>query len=751
MLKIDQELKELYKSDSIEKHLILDFYRPGAAIPFLSLQDASGHIMSESMEIEESLSSSENLDFGSCEASQFKITLIGVEENIKGAELAVYQSLAGLHPAVNLYPGSDVFPSGYIMPLGRYTIQTAELQANQKYRDLVALDFMRKFDVNVIDWYNALPFPMTLKAFRASLCRQIGMTEHVPDYLPNDDMMVEKTIEASELMGRQVLIACEQINGVFGHFDREGILQHVTLQPNYGLYPALELYPAADLFPVMPGQMNNQVYDENIERYLYKTCTFEEHTVQSIEKIQIRQEEGDIGAIYGTGTNCLTVEGNFLVFGKSAAELERIAGNLYGMVNGRQYRPFECELKGLPYLEVGDTERIITEYEDIVTYILKRTLKGIYALKDSHSATGEEIRSVENNINTEIIQLKGKAAILRRNVDEVSANLVDFEAKTETLIKQTAADIRLEVKNFKEGLESEIVQTAGDIRLEVKNVKAGLESSITQTAGDIRLEVNNTKSDLEGQISLKVSKGDVTGQLNSELKITGNSIDLTTGHFTIDAQNLKVDNAGNVAMAGEISADSGKIGNWTISDGKLEGDTGSLRGAVISGGHISGTTIDVADSILQVEDGYGNSKAIVRIGAFVCSDEYGRGIFQSADEMTGMSGDVSKSGGLYLWAGYNGSSDYAFVVNNKNETHVKGSLHVSGSIYLNGSQVTASGGSSSITGTVKKMNIGYDVNGEWGYDWLEIYPKNLPDINKYPEYEGIDYFYLELIPHYKNE
>ena len=97
---------------------------------------------------------------------------------------------------------------------------------------------MSLFDVNVAQWYNNLSFPMTLKEFRSSLCQYVGVTEKVPSYLPNDSILIEKTMSVEELSGRDTLIACEQMNGVFGHFDREGILQHIALQPNYILAPA---------------------------------------------------------------------------------------------------------------------------------------------------------------------------------------------------------------------------------------------------------------------------------------------------------------------------------------------------------------------------------------------------------------------------------------------------------------------------------------------------------------------------------
>lgn len=57
-----------------------------------------------------------------------------------------------------------------------------------------------------------------------------------------------------------------------------------------------------------------------------------------------------------------------------------------------------------------------------------------------------------------------------------------------------------------------------------------------------------------------VQKGDVVNQVNSELKIAGNSIALTTGHFTISAKNMTLDSAGNATFSGDIS---GAKGNFT--------------------------------------------------------------------------------------------------------------------------------------------------------------------------------------------
>lgn len=477
-MQVNDAIKNNYKSDSVAKKLYLDFYRPGREDPILSI-DRDGRILGESLRLTESLSSGENLDFGSCEASQFEVTLLDVETDVAGMIVDVMQLTSGPYPEADLHSDDDLYPGGHFMPLGRFIVQSADRSTNRRQRRLVALDFMTLFDINVIDWYNALKFPMSLREFRASLCDYVGAEESVPVNLPNDNMTVTKTIEAAELMGRDVLIACEQANGAFGHFDREGILQHIVL-----------------------GQISKENCDENMEPYLCISNSYEEYAVRAIDKVQIRQEEGDIGAIYGGGSNCYTIEGNFLLYGKSASELKTIASNIYGSISGRTYVPCELNSKGLPYLEVGNS--IWIEKDGFGTYIINRTLNGISALKDVISATGEEIRSVENNVNTEIIQLKGKSAILRRNVDEVSATVTDLE-------KNTSAQFKL----------------------------------------------------LSDQILLKVDIGKVSNQISvetSQVYIGGNRL-------VVDSTNFKLTAKGDAVFSGKVTGATIRAGlNWDASD-----------------------------------------------------------------------------------------------------------------------------------------------------------------------------------------
>lgn len=77
-------------------------------------------------------------------------------------------------------------------------------------------------------------------------------------------------------------------------------------------------------------------------------------------------------------------------------------------------------------------------------------------------------------------------------------------------------------------------------------------------------------------------------------------------------------------------------------------------------GTISGVTIDIARGN---EVGLYCDGETFRFGDFEVNTDYGRQVLESTDEMTGMGGEPDDDGGLYLWAGYRGENDYAFVVN----------------------------------------------------------------------------------------
>lgn len=103
----------------------------------------------------------------------------------------------------------------------------------------------------------------------------------------------------------------------------------------------------------------------------------------------------------------------------------------------------------------------------------------------------------------------------------------------------------------------------------------------------LKVESGNKATDWSPAPEDQVAVGDVVNQVNSELKIDGNSIALTTGHFTISAKNLTLDSIGNATFSGTVKAAT--IEGGTITGTTIEG--GTIKGTTIEGGTIKGVTI----------------------------------------------------------------------------------------------------------------------------------------------------------------
>ena len=480
---VNYQYAELFKKDSIDKQLTIETDDKTTKITNVELHQ-------EQFELTESICSESELTIGSCEAAVLKFTVSNIFLPMKDKMITV----------------KTVIDNNTANPfqIGRYKVYSDTPTADRTKHDIVAYD--RLYDVinaDVAEWYNALlpekDSTTTMKAFRDSFFGYFGI-EQADAQLVNDDMKVEKTVEPEELSGATVLNCICEINGCFGHIGRDSKFHYIYLEQEIqGLYPRNNLYPADDLYPREPRSTR-------ISKSLYISAQYEDFLVKTIDKLQIRKEEDDIGVIVGSGTNAYVIQDNFLVYGKGSEELTGIANNIYGKIRGIIYRPFSADCKGNPCIEVGDAVRLPTKYEIIESYVLKRTLKGIQALRDNYEATGEEYRSTQaNSVHKSIIQLKGKTNVLTRTIEETNSKITDVESGLSSEIKQTATDIRTEVKNTADGLSSSIEQTANSIRSEVSDSVNNLSSSIQQNAESIATEVKRA-NEAEGNLSTKITQ-----------------------------------------------------------------------------------------------------------------------------------------------------------------------------------------------------------------------------------------------------
>lgn len=561
---VDYAYAHLFEEDNVEKQWIID-YGDGLI--------TNENLDTQSIELTESLCSESELKFGCCESSRLKFKCSDVAVSLTGKWITA----------------SIVLDSHEDAPfvVGTYKVESDKLTADRMHREVVAYDAMRDIiNSSMIEWYNSV-FPsgnerVPMHSFRQKFADHFGLEQAgavgnvledgtLSLDLVNDRVYLSKTIQVGEgtetdngteqvsilkessLSGLDVISAICEINGCFCHINRKGELEYVYLkQDTMGLYPSETLYPGhapdylpqaktLNLYPQEPDSFE-------IKRSCCASCKYEDYLVKPITKLQIRQNEDDVGCVYPEGEiskddNCYIIEDNFLVYGKGAEELAQIAANIFRKITDIIYRPFSAEVRGNPCVETGDAIRISTKYDIIESYVLNRTMKGGHGLMGSISSQGaERYAEKASSVSRSIIQLKGKTNTLIRNVDETRSELESFEVD---------ANGKIDV------LSSSITQTAERIELEVTERKDGqedLSSRISQTIDTIDLSVENEDKQAGIKITLK-KEGDETPTTKEAV----GKIDLT-GLVTF----------GNLEKRGETTIDGGNIKTDSIDASKIK-------------------------------------------------------------------------------------------------------------------------------------------------------------------------------------
>lgn len=631
MIEYSDKQKEIIRNYNSKKNLTIKFLDDD------SFENINGdRIYWESLNLIESLCDSDNLIFGSCESSEMQIQVADVPLDIKNHEIQL-----------------DLTVDDILVPLGIFFIADVEKATDRRYKKLKCYDRMYYMQIDVIEWYNTI-FPtvettMTLKQFRDSFFEWMGL-EQEDTNLVNDNIIIRKTIDGTELSGMDVIKAICEINGAFGHFNRNGIFQYVYLENN-AVYPSETLYPRDDLYP------GGGKLEEITNAYYIPPSEQGDYVVRSINKLQVRQEDGDIGAIVTSKqytkeeNNSYIINSNFLVYGNSAEELNNIAENLSTKIFGITYTPNSTNTVAMPYMEVGDSFSVRSSKTPFTSYILKRTLSGIQGMRDLWEAKGDEFQpEIVSESNKEIIQLRSRVNILTRTVDEnkleiskVETNLKDNYSTTSEMmsaIDQSAENIEVSVsskyetktnasKNYS-ALSSSISLNSERISLKVS--KDSIISEINQSSESVTINANKinlkgyvTASDLSGNGTTTINGANITtGQISAEriasgsFTITGGSIRVTTSNN--DQNYIELNNGIGkatykphlVRIEKNDSSEFGSFGYWGCSSTFIDG--GTTYSSLLSSGGISFSLNGSQKLIIRArEDGYVNLLSSVGI------------------------------------------------------------------------------------------------------------------------------------------
>lgn len=566
MLNVSDALKQIYRRNMQPLSTVKANIQGKIAFGDLGVTVGNDRIVKDTFRLTEMISDGGDLDFGSTNASVVEFTVADVLEDLNGQRFTITQTVNGT----------------YTVPLGTFTVDSCKRQDDLRFKDVVAYDDMQKFNRNVAEWYNGLQFPITVKNMRHSLCNFCGVSyESVT--LVNDSVKVYKTIDSTELNGKEVLRAIAEVNGTFAHINRYAKLTFIGLD-SFALYPSETLYPADDLYPL---DVTEIVEKEGENAIAYISSKYEDYAVTPIDGVIVQDDENaSTGLTVGTASNPYILANNMLIVGKSTSELTTIANNLLSNIGKALYTPHDTESIGLPYVEVGDTI-LNANSADKELFIAKRVLTGFSSVIDNFSADGNPTRQNNNTVDsTEIRKLKGVTTKIIKEVDRVGVEIENLNTQTNTLFE--VAD--------------------GRITAEISRAQSA-EASLQLSVNGLRTEVSGKIDGNEARSIFAVEIGKIT--------LSADQINLN-GYFTANG-NFQIDNNGDLKIVGSQYTANMTSSGFSVSPTNYYTNAWTTY---VSGGNLTfyNNSQKLSEEVLFVE---GNRIKIGQMGAMVGFDVSG--------------------------------------------------------------------------------------------------------------------------------
>lgn len=371
-------------------------------LPSREIIDANQYLLQESISLEESLYSDENIRFGACESSCLRMT-ISRELNIpKDSVFDISFSSEGDAGALIDSDGNYIVNDNneriaYVdnssfteTKLGRFKVMSVKPTKDRMYQDLVCYDSMNYIlNANVVDWYNNLTFPMSLYNFRRSFFYHIGIRE-VTTTLINDNFMIQGGFAVSdEISGKTIIEAICELNGVFGHITKDNEFEYISI----------------------PGSESVE-----LDHYQNGTCAYEDYITDAFTGVIAYSEDGNVGDMVGTDTNPYLIQNNYLLWGSEGTQgIEDALTNLLTKISSVQFRPFTVKTYGNPMLPLGTPITLTSLNGSISSVVMSKYMSGIQNLRDELSAVGD--KAFPNDINStkkEIMRSKGTRTMVEK-------------------------------------------------------------------------------------------------------------------------------------------------------------------------------------------------------------------------------------------------------------------------------------------------------------------------------------------------
>ena len=458
------------------------------------------NIIANTLYLNKSYCEEEQIEVGGCIASQFKCSVYGIEDITDIVKLR-YIRYSDNEPDIS-FEGN---------------IEELTSTSNDGIYNITAYDVLYNQD-DISAWYNnymANNKVVTISQLYSAVLEKLGLANgsNISFYVTYD-FVIKQNILSNNITGTRLLKwICEAL-GVFG------IINTYTSKAGteYTTYTRFNL-------SVLGPKPKTAISPTTVFSGFQKS----DYICKKIDKVQIRSEETDIGAIYGTGTNALIIEGNPLLYGMDAQELEKCAAQIASnLKDNSDYTAYEAELAYTfrPNADISQCNPIHSSTAQIYSYIFNITWSGSQLTTCKIGANGVETRNeVLTSTNSEIIKLNYKTTKINKTVDGIKTEVSSVSNKADkalTSIEQT--DKYIENKVVK---NDEVVAkiNASQEGVSIKADKISLEGYTTIN--------DNFKIDEKGNMEAK------NGKFSGEIEATSGKIggfELTSSSFTATGQ-----------------------------------------------------------------------------------------------------------------------------------------------------------------------------------------------------------------------
>lgn len=444
------------------------------------------NIIANTLSLNKSYCEEEQLELGGCIPSQFKCSVYGIEDITDIVRLK-YIRYSNNEP--------DISFEGIIAEITS--------TSNDGIYNITAYDELYN-QTDISEWYNnymATNEDVTISQLYNAVVEKLGLTSgrNISNYVTYD-FIIKQNILSNNIAGTRLLKwICEAL-GLFGILNTYTSTNETENGIRYTTMTTFDLN-------VLGPKPKTAISPVSVFSGFQKS----DYVCKKMDKVQIRSEEEDIGAIYGTGTNALIIEGNPLFYGMDASELEKCAKQISGNIkDNSDYTAYEAELADsdtyINNVDIYQCYPIYSSTSRIYSYIFNITWSGSQLTTCKIGANGVETRNeVLTSTNSEILKLNYKTTKINKTVDGIKTEVSSISNKADkalTSIEQTDKYIELNVVKNDE-VVTKINASQEDVS--IKADKISLEGYTTIN--------DNFKIDEKGDMEAK--NGKFSGTLNS--------------------------------------------------------------------------------------------------------------------------------------------------------------------------------------------------------------------------------------------